>query len=72
MLKKQIEPCGGTRREVQFEWSQYSILTTDSKVRTAFPDSIFDTEKEKVKARQNNGQLQSGKSRVRSQGRTST
>ena len=65
MLKKQIEPCDGTRREVQFEWSQYSILTTDSKVRTTFPDSIFDTEKERGKARQNNGQLQSGKSRVR-------
>lgn len=48
MLKKQIEPCDGTRREVQFEWSQYSILTTDSKVRTTFPDSIIQARRERV------------------------
>ena len=46
-----MERDESARKEIQFEWSHFSILTTDSKVRSTFQDSIFPFERERVKCR---------------------
>ena len=35
-----MEPDESARKEIQFEWSHFSFLTTDSKVKSTFQDSI--------------------------------
>ena len=41
-------PCKSTAEEVSFEWSNYRISSTDSKVRTTLHVSIIDSGTEKV------------------------
>ena len=46
-----MAPDESARKEIQFEWSHFSILTTDSKFRSTFQDSIFPFGRERVKCR---------------------
>lgn len=44
-----MEPDESARKEIQFEWSHFSFLTTDSKVKSTFQDSICPFGRERVK-----------------------
>ena len=48
-MKKQIAECDSTGRELSFEWSHQTILSTDSKVSLILPNSTKHSGSERVK-----------------------